>query len=156
MNLLQQEQKKQQRQQLDSSEPEQKQDESNQDNEETKSSASSVWGFASFMAKGVKKTIVNVVNKVEEMVDDGVAVFKTRPIAELFPATTIMVRLTRLSLDMIWRAQTLNFSMKSLSRFFMPSSPFLILSKIFSIRSTVSDTFLYESMVNKIPTLATK
>ena len=34
--------------------------------------ASSVWGFAKFMAKGVKKTIVKVVKQVEEMVDDGV------------------------------------------------------------------------------------
>jgi hypothetical protein len=35
------------------------------------SSSSSVWGFAKFMANGVKQTIVQVVNKMEEMVDDG-------------------------------------------------------------------------------------
>jgi hypothetical protein len=35
------------------------------------SSASAVWGFAKFMVKGVKQTIVQVVNKMEEMVDDG-------------------------------------------------------------------------------------
>jgi hypothetical protein len=34
-------------------------------------SSSSVWGFAKFMAKGVKKKIVKVLNSVEEMVDDG-------------------------------------------------------------------------------------
>jgi hypothetical protein len=39
--------------------------------EDDGASKSSVWGFAKFMAKGVKKTLVNVVSKVEEMVDDG-------------------------------------------------------------------------------------
>lgn len=34
-------------------------------------SSSSVWGFAKFMAKGVKKKIIKVLNTVEEMVDDG-------------------------------------------------------------------------------------
>jgi hypothetical protein len=39
--------------------------------DDTSSSSSSVWGFAKFMAKGVKKKIIKVLNTVEEMVDDG-------------------------------------------------------------------------------------
>lgn len=35
------------------------------------SSSSNVWGFAKYMAKGVKKTIVKVKSKVEDIVDDG-------------------------------------------------------------------------------------
>lgn len=43
------------------------------DNDGSKSStSSSVWGFAKFMAQGVKQTIVQVVNKVEEFVDNEV------------------------------------------------------------------------------------
>ena len=39
--------------------------------ETSSTSSSSVWGFAKFMAKGVKKKIIKVLNTVEEMVDDG-------------------------------------------------------------------------------------
>lgn len=35
------------------------------------STKSRLWGFAKFMAKGVQKTIVKVVNTVEDLVDDG-------------------------------------------------------------------------------------
>lgn len=39
--------------------------------DESNGKKSRMWGFAKFMAKGVKKTIVKVVNKVEDFVDDG-------------------------------------------------------------------------------------
>jgi ribosomal protein S9 len=44
-------------------------DESVDDKAET--SIGGMWGFAKFMAKGVKKTIVKAVNSVQDMVDDG-------------------------------------------------------------------------------------
>lgn len=46
--------------------------------EDTTSKSSRVWGFAKYMAKGVKKTIVKVVNKVEEFVDDGAELIHPR------------------------------------------------------------------------------
>lgn len=46
--------------------------------EEAGSRSSRVWGFAKYMAKGVKKTIVKVVSKVEELVDDGAELIHPR------------------------------------------------------------------------------
>jgi Protein of unknown function (DUF3684) len=46
------------------------QDESVQDSENGKSRGG-VWGFAKFMARGVKSTIVKAVTNIQEMVDDG-------------------------------------------------------------------------------------
>eukprot|EP00934_Nitzschia_sp_Nitz4_P008537 Nitzschia sp. Nitz4//scaffold52_size167869//121498//127378//NITZ4_002288-RA/size167869-snap-gene-0.214-mRNA-1//1//CDS//3329554071//8527//frame0 len=62
-----QQQKKDRREQLAS--VEQQEIDAGPDDEETKPSKSSVWGFASFMAKGVKKGIVKALNKVEEAMD---------------------------------------------------------------------------------------
>mmetsp|Transcript_24134 Transcript_24134/g.59049 ORF Transcript_24134/g.59049 Transcript_24134/m.59049 type:complete len:1833 (-) Transcript_24134:1433-6931(-) len=46
-------------------------EEAEDDDASKASSSTSVWGFAKYMAKGVKKTIVKVKSKVEEIVDDG-------------------------------------------------------------------------------------
>ena len=68
---LESEKRKQQRDQLGNSEQDQQQDDTNLDDNDTKSSStSSVWGFASFMAKGVKKGIVKVLNTVEEAMEN--------------------------------------------------------------------------------------
>ena len=69
--LLEQQQKKQVRGEMDSGEQKEQKEDSKQEDEEAKSSSSSsVWGFASFMAKGVKKGIVKVLNTVEEAMEN--------------------------------------------------------------------------------------
>ena len=45
-------------------------DDNDEKKDEAKQSSSAVWGFAKFMAKGVKKKIVQVLHSVEDYVDD--------------------------------------------------------------------------------------
>jgi hypothetical protein len=76
--LLKQEEEKRKRKQTstkvmpDSNEKKLETEDSTEDDTSPSSSSSSVvWGFAKFMAKGVKKKIIKVLNTVEEIVDDG-------------------------------------------------------------------------------------
>jgi hypothetical protein len=56
--------------------------------EESSKPSSTVWGFAKYMAKGVKKTIVKVKSKVEEMVEDGGELMHPRDPRPLCPEET--------------------------------------------------------------------
>lgn len=69
--LQKEEEEKKQQKQAESEESKKETTLEHADSTEEEAPTSSVWGFARFMAKGVKRTLVKVVNKVEELVDDG-------------------------------------------------------------------------------------